>query len=115
MIANIEAEQQLLGAILTDNAVYHLVSEILTGEHFADPVHRRIFEICATRINAEKLASPVTLKTLMDGDDGLKAAVVAMKRRCEVAFYFCQEEVASEAHEDLIAAEWRLRQAERRA
>lgn len=73
MIANIEAEQQLLGAILTDNAVYHLVSEILTGEHFADPVHRRIFEICATRINAEKLASPVTLKTLMDGDDGLKA------------------------------------------
>ena len=73
MIANIEAEQQLLGAILTDNAIYHLVSEVLTGEHFADPVHRRIFEICATRINAEKLASPVTLKTLMDGDEGLKA------------------------------------------
>ena len=73
MIANIEAEQQLLGAILTDNAVYHLVRQILTGEHFADPVHRRIFEICATGINAEKLASPVTLKTLMDGDDGLKA------------------------------------------
>lgn len=73
MIANIEAEQQLLGAILTDNAVYHLVSEVLTGEHFADPVHRRIFEICATRINAEKLASPVTLKTLMEGDEGLKA------------------------------------------
>ena len=73
MIANIEAEQQLLGAILTDNAVYHLVSEILTGEHFADPVHRRIFEICATVINAEKLASPVTLKTPADGDDGLKA------------------------------------------
>ena len=40
---NIEAEQQLLGAILTNNDIYDRISAIIRAEHFYDPVHQRIF------------------------------------------------------------------------
>ncbi len=45
----------------------------------------------------------------------LRDAVARLKRDCEVAYYFCRDDEAGQAHEDLVAAEWRLRQAERRA
>ncbi|MGY6535620.1 MAG: replicative DNA helicase [Pararhodobacter sp.] len=69
---NVEAEQQLLGAILTNNDVYDRISSLVRAEHFFDPVHQRIFEIAAARIQKNALASPVTLKAFMEGDEGLK-------------------------------------------
>ncbi|MDD9716376.1 replicative DNA helicase [Dinoroseobacter sp. PD6] len=68
---NIEAEQQLLGAILTNNDVFDRVSMIIQPEHFFDPVHRRIYEVAATRIQKNALASPVTLKAFLEDDPGL--------------------------------------------
>ena len=69
---NIEAEQQLLGAILTNNDVYDRISSIIKPAHFYDPVHQRIFEIAAARILKNALASPVTLKAFLEDDQGLK-------------------------------------------
>ncbi|EPX81901.1 replicative DNA helicase [Salipiger mucosus] len=69
---SIEAEQQLLGAILTNNDVYDRVAGILNAQHFYDPVHSRIYEIAAARIAKNNLASPVTLKAFMEDDEGLK-------------------------------------------
>jgi replicative DNA helicase len=69
---SIEAEQQLLGAILTNNDVYDRVAAILGASHFFEPVHARIFEIAAARIAKNNLASPVTLKAFMEDDEGLK-------------------------------------------
>ena len=69
---NIEAEQQLLGAILTNNEVYDKISAIVRAEHFFDPVHQRIFEIAVARIQKNALASPVTLKGYLEDDPGLK-------------------------------------------
>jgi replicative DNA helicase len=69
---NIEAEQQLLGAILTNNDVYDRISSLVRAEHFFDPVHARIFEIAAARIQKNALASPVTLKAFLEDDAGLK-------------------------------------------
>ena len=70
--SNVEAEQQLLGAILTNNDVYDRISSLIRAEHFFDPVHQRIFEIAAARIQKNALASPVTLKAFMEDDAGLK-------------------------------------------
>jgi len=56
---SIEAEQQLLGAILTNNDLFDRVAQILRAEHFYDPVHARIFETAAARIAKNNLASPV--------------------------------------------------------
>jgi len=68
---NIEAEQQLLGAILTNNDLYDRVAAIVQPAHFFDPVHARIYEIAAARIQKNALASPVTLKAFLEDDEGL--------------------------------------------
>lgn len=69
---SIEAEQQLLGAILTNNDVYDRVASIIGAQHFYDPVHARIYEVAAARIAKNNLASPVTLKAFFEGDAGLE-------------------------------------------
>jgi len=69
---NIEAEQQLLGAILTNNEVYDRIAQIIKPAHFYEPVHGRIYEEAARRITANMLASPVTLKAYLGDDAGLK-------------------------------------------
>ncbi len=69
---SIEAEQQLLGAILTNNDIFDRVANIVGPQHFYDPVHARIFDVAAARIAKNALASPVTLKTFLEDDEGLK-------------------------------------------
>ncbi len=69
---NIEAEQQLLGAILTNNDIYDRIASLVKAEHFFDPVHARIFEVSIARIQKNALASPVTLKAYLEEDEGLK-------------------------------------------
>ncbi len=69
---NVEAEQQLLGAILTNNDIYDRIAAIIGPQHFFEPVHARIYEIAASRIAKNNLASPVTLKAFLEDDEGLK-------------------------------------------
>ncbi|HCQ67419.1 MAG TPA: replicative DNA helicase [Rhodobacteraceae bacterium] len=69
---NIEAEQQLLGAILTNNEIYDRVAQIIKPPHFYEPVHERIYALAEQRIAANMLASPVTLKPFLADDEGLK-------------------------------------------
>src|SRR3954463_6260597 len=60
--SNVQAEQALLGALLANNKAYERVSEFLSPEHFADPIHGRIYQAIARRIEAGQLADAVTLK-----------------------------------------------------
>jgi len=69
---NFEAEQALLGAILMNNRALERVSEFLLPEHFADPVHGRIFGACLVLTGRNQIATPVTLKTYLASDQGLK-------------------------------------------
>lgn len=67
---NVEIEQGLLGALLTNNSVYERVSEYIDASHFFDPAHRRIFDVAARLIERGQVANPVTLRSyfLNDGD-----------------------------------------------
>ncbi|MEO8715647.1 MAG: replicative DNA helicase, partial [Acetobacteraceae bacterium] len=56
------AEQALLGALLANNKAYERVAEFLAPEHFADPIHGRVFQSISRRIEAGQLADAVTLK-----------------------------------------------------
>lgn len=69
---SIEAEQQLLGAILTNNDVYDRIASIIGPQHFYEPVHARVYEVAQARISKNALASPVTLKAFLEDDEGLK-------------------------------------------
>ncbi len=68
---NIEAEQALLGALLINNDALDQIADFLKPQHFFDPVHGRLFETMDKLVARGNLASPVTLKTYMESDDGL--------------------------------------------
>ena len=70
---NFEAEQALLGSILVNNAAYQRVAEFLKGEHFADPVHGKLFDSLARLIERGQVVSAVTLKTYIEHDEDIKA------------------------------------------
>ena len=69
---SIEAEQQILGAILTNNEIFDRIAQIIGPQHFYDPVHARIYETASARITRNTLASPVTLRAFLEDDEGLK-------------------------------------------
>lgn len=76
--SNLPAEQNLLGAILLDNAVIERIDDRLRAEHFYDPLHGRIFNTMFRLIERGQLANPVTLKSFFTGtddfaDDGAEA------------------------------------------
>ncbi len=69
---NLEAEQALLAAILVNNAAYHKVAEFLRPEHFAQPVHGRIFAAIEKLIERGQIANPVTLANYFEQDNALQ-------------------------------------------
>ncbi|AEI04543.1 replicative DNA helicase DnaB (plasmid) [Afipia carboxidovorans OM5] len=69
---NIEAEQALLGAILINNAALFRVSDFLRSDHFFEPLHGTIFDIMSGLVSANKVASPIIVKTFLPG--GLNVA-----------------------------------------
>src|ERR1700761_3366131 len=71
---NFEAEQALLGSILVNNAAYHRVGEFLRGEHFADPLHGKLFDALARLIERGQVVSAVTLKTYIEHDEEMATA-----------------------------------------
>ena len=60
--SNDRAEMALLGALLANNKAFERVSDFLAAEHFADPVHGRIFEAIRRRVEGGQLADAITLK-----------------------------------------------------
>ncbi|HET6221475.1 MAG TPA: DnaB-like helicase N-terminal domain-containing protein, partial [Dongiaceae bacterium] len=71
---NFEAEQALLGAVLVNNAAYQRVAEFLRPEHFADPLHGKLFDSLSRLIERGQVVSAVTLKTYIEQDEDMKAA-----------------------------------------
>jgi replicative DNA helicase len=65
---NVEAERQLLGAILMNNETFFRVSDFLEAPHFFIEAHRAIYEKSGQLIRAGKVASPITLKTFYPSD-----------------------------------------------
>jgi replicative DNA helicase len=65
---NIEAEQALLGAILVNNEALYRVGDFLEPQHFFEPIHQKIFELARSLIRANKIATPITLKTFLPAD-----------------------------------------------
>jgi replicative DNA helicase len=70
---NFEAEMAVLGAIMANNAAWLQAAETLKPEHFADPLHGRLFEALGRLIERGQVVSAFTLKTYAESDEGLKA------------------------------------------
>ncbi len=70
--ANVEAEQGLLGAILTNNDQLNRMGDMLLAEHFYEPIHQRIYAAILNFHDRGMIASPVTLKHYFEQDEALK-------------------------------------------
>ena len=68
---NLEAEQELLGAILLDNSIFEQIDDSLQEEHFFDPAHGRIFAAIRNLVGRGNLANPITLKSYFTSDKSL--------------------------------------------
>ena len=68
---DVDVEQALLGSILIDNYALELVSAVLKPEHFYDPLHQRMYEHIERMFGRGQVVTPLTLKSVMEGDDGL--------------------------------------------
>ncbi|MBS1181815.1 MAG: dnaC [Proteobacteria bacterium] len=65
---NVEAERQLLGAMLMNNETFFRVSDFLEPPHFFIEQHKVIYEKIGQLIRGGKVASPITLKTFYPAD-----------------------------------------------
>jgi len=63
-----EAEQNLLGAVLTNNRALERIPLDFRAHHFADPLHGRIFDVLRDTIDKGQTANPITLKRMFEGE-----------------------------------------------
>jgi replicative DNA helicase len=68
---SVEAEQELIGAVLCDNTRFWRVSDQISPEDFYDPLHQRIWGTIADMLAKNRLASASTVMAAMTGDEGL--------------------------------------------
>ena len=68
---NVEAEQELLGAVLHDNRCFDVVGDFLRPEHFSQEAHGDIFAACIAMIQVGKRADAISLRHHFDGHEGL--------------------------------------------
>jgi replicative DNA helicase len=71
-MSNIWAEAALLGALMQANKLIDPVADILSPEHFFEPLHARIFATIVSEYSAGHNVNPVTLKGLLADDPGIK-------------------------------------------
>lgn len=67
----VEAEQSLLGAIFQNNEAYSIAASIVRPEHFFEPMHAKIFELCGEAIASGRVVTPITLKDKLPDNCGI--------------------------------------------
>ncbi len=81
---NFEAEKALLGAIFANNNAYDRVAGYLRPEHFADPIHGKVFDAISKLIERGQIADPITLHNFFE-QDGSMADVGGTRYLAEIA------------------------------
>ena len=66
---NIEAEQSVIGSILTQNEIFDEISGIISDKNFFDPLHQKIFSSIQNLIYKGLLANPITLKNYFENEN----------------------------------------------
>ena len=65
---NIEAEQAVIGSLLTTNEIFDDISSIISEKTFYDPLHQKIYSAINNFIYKGMLANPITLKSYFENE-----------------------------------------------
>ena len=60
--SNVQAEQVLLGALLSNNLATRHVEGVLAQEHFADPIHGQLYGAILRNYRAGRVVDAITLR-----------------------------------------------------
>ena len=65
---NVEAEQAVIGSVLTSNEIFDDISSIISENNFYDPLHQKIYSAINNLIYKGMLANPITLKSYFENE-----------------------------------------------
>lgn len=65
---NLDLEQGVLGALLMQADTPGSVVGVLRAEHFSEPLHQRIYEVCLEMLAAGRRPTPITIKDFLPAD-----------------------------------------------
>lgn len=71
MPQSFDAEQALLGAVLTNNAAYQRCAEMLVPEHFSDPLHGKLWDWIGRLVEKGQVVNAFVLKAYAEQDRDL--------------------------------------------
>jgi replicative DNA helicase len=71
-LSDIQAEAELLGAVMIDNSVIKELGHLVSGDFF-EPIHGIIFEYILCLLHCNEVANPVTLHPYLESNEALKA------------------------------------------
>lgn len=93
---NIEIEQNVLGALFVNNAVFARVGGFLEARHFSEDLHQRIYEVASSLIQDGKTVSPISIKTFLPDIDlgGVSVAKYLIRLYSEAPAIIVAEEYA---------------------
>ena len=66
--SNIEAEQAVIGSVLTSNEIFDDISSIISEQNFYDPLHQKFYSAINNLIYKGMLANPITLKSYFENE-----------------------------------------------
>ena len=97
---NLEAEQQLLGALIKNNELIDRVSQNgLKGMHFFEPFHEEIYEKIIQMNNNGKSVTILFLKTLFESNENFDSDSYFINLVANAAHSLVIKEVANEIYE----------------
>lgn len=71
---NPEAEQYLIGAMMTDNLIVDRIADALSADDFGAPLYARIYSLICREVALGRPANPVTLKAYLSDDPDFQKA-----------------------------------------
>lgn len=70
--ANTETEAALLGALMVENRLIDEIADRLSGEHFFEPLHGRVFEAVVKERALGRVVTPITLRPYFTDDEAMR-------------------------------------------
>ena len=67
-----EAEETLLGSLLSDNSSFDLIEDGLSSLHFFVPIYGRIYQSVCELVYRDQIANPLTLEHYFSDDEAFK-------------------------------------------
>lgn len=99
-LVNLELEAALLGVLMQSNEAVDAVADVVSADHFSEPLHGRVYQTIVHEVFKGKQANPVTLKGYFDRDEAMLALggpVYLMKlagNAVSISPYACASELA---------------------